>query len=780
MLARLVATAGWMLVSGMALGQSFGTLGPVFGALKYHDLMPTKQVGGPSGTSGLGAKLPEKRVPSGPIPNQFPILIVHSASGETAGTEHNGIIHVEGGVTAEYKGYRMLGDQLDGNRHSDVYIVSGNAELIGPDAIVTASRILVDFRNRTYEAYDSEAQLRPSLVGGVLQTDLYANGEHSFGDSLEERLTNGYVTTCNFIEPHYRLFARDTDVRYERRIIFRDLDVYVLNHKLFHLPFLSLPLDQQFYNNLPIVGQDPIEGYYIKTRYGIPLRGDQTLYTRFDYMTRLGFGIGADYVFAKQTGSSPYASTLSAYGVTGSQTVDLQQSFDQRYKWGQVSLQNSYQGHDYLTSPDNTILNSQFNMSVNQRHGSTSFSFGRSSNVGPGFSSANENFGINNSISYGQFHATTQINYADSASSYSDGTTTTAVDRKEIDVNLRADADMKKADALLEYQRSIPVGQVENFFGTTDRTPNLTLSTDSQRLFGYEKGSVLPFQTSLQFGQFGDPQTHDEIVRDRFDFSVAKTSDYTKRSGIDFNSLFAQSFYSDDTAQYALGLNTNYHYRLGRDTSFNVRYNYLRPEGFTPLGIDQIGTTNILSEDVSVRPFRSLLAGLQSSYDFMQAHLGNEPWAPVGLRLEYQPKDYLLVREQTTYDPFLKGVADSRFDVTYKPGATLVGIGARYDNTRGKWAETDIFVNALKWARLTADIRASYNGYSDSFSTIQFSCVYDLHCAQAIFQVTDNQLGFQNGVSYSFFINIKGLPFNNGFGAGTRGQGFGYGTGAGY
>ena len=776
---RLAAALACLFVSGVACAQFSSSLGGTFQTLRHYGLFPAPPSTNPLDAKGFKPNLPEKNPFVGPMPDQSGDLVIRKSGVRTSA---NGLDHLEGGFAAEYKGYKMEGDVLDGNRRSQVYIISGNAVLTGPDAVVTARRIVVDYLNRTYEAYDGEAEMRPSLVGGVLQTDVYSKARRGNGTEREQFLDDGLVTTCNYPDPHYYLFARYADLRFRRRIIFRDLSIWLLGHHLFDLPFLSIPLDDRRYNDLPTVGQDSYEGYFIKTNYGIPLKGDQALYTRLDYMTKLGVGAGIDYKDSHRTGSSPYTSELVVYGVPNIQMLDITQTHDQTFKWGKLSIQNQYTGNDYLTAPNSDILNSRFSLVLNQRYGSTGLTFNRATNHGTGFNSTTQSFGLTNSETIGsQFRETTQVTYTDSASTYSTGTTNSSIDRKEIDINIEADEDLKKAQAELQYQRSIPVGQTsQSFVGGTDRTPVISLSTDSGRLFGQDFGQFFPIKTSASIGQFGDPQSGGDITRDRFDLSFDKASDTRKRASFDIQGVFSQSFYSDNTAQYVVGMNDTFTYRLGRDTALNVRYNFLRPEGYTPLGIDQSGLTNLVSEDLSIRPERSLLFGAQSSYDFIQRSEGSVGWSPVGLRMEYNPHAYLLLRTLATYDPFYKGVANYRLDATYQPGATVLGIGARYDNTRNTWAEIDVYLSSFKCGRLKTDFRMSYNGYSNQFNSIQASLTYDLHCAEAIAQIVDNPVGFQSGTSFQFFIRIKGLPFDTSFGNGTRGQPFGYGTGLGY
>ena len=150
--------------------------------LRHYGLFPAPPSTNPLDAKGFKANLPEQIPIGGPMPDQSGDMVVRG--GHSSGTFT--LPHLEGGFVAEYKGYRMEGDVLDGNRRSQVYIISGNAVLTGPDAVVTARRIVVDYQNRTYEAYDGEKEMRPSLVGGVLQTDMYSKARRGNRNGKEQ------------------------------------------------------------------------------------------------------------------------------------------------------------------------------------------------------------------------------------------------------------------------------------------------------------------------------------------------------------------------------------------------------------------------------------------------------------------------------------------------------------------------------------------------------------------------------------------------------------------
>lgn len=692
------------------------------------------------------------------------------------------ILTASGGVKAIYQGYTMTCDSLQANRATEVFILKDHAQLEGVGGTVKAQEIIVDYRNRTYQAFASAADMKPTIVGGQIRDDVYAKGKESSGSRRESFITFGDLTTCDKAHPDYDIHAKSIDVRFGKRIVMRQVSVDLLGHRLFNLPFLSLPLDDRTYQNLPYAGQDPVEGYFVKTHYGIPLKGEGTLVTREDFMTRLGLGLGAQYLYQNLKGKHQFAGDIGVYGVTGARSYDINFDHAMTIGGGKLQMNTSYQANDYLTAPQSKILNSRITYDITNRYGRTGLNFRYSKNGSTGFDSVMQNLGLTNTESIGQkYQFNTTVNFADSASSYGSGTSASSIDNRSVSINYNADDDMKQATASLGYQRTIPIGSIKNFYVGTQQTPVFTLKSDSRRLFGQGFGKDFPFNVQASIGQFGDPISGSAITRDFFSFDATKQlGDAKGVNSLNLQSNFKQGLYSDDTAQYTLGFGAHYTHRLGTDTAFNFDYSYLRPEGFSPLGMDASGKLNLASANLTVRPLSKLLLGVQTGYDATQLEQKNTPWQVVSLRAEYGSQKVFLARTLATYDPFVGSWANVRFDMMYRPGATFVGVGIRYDAINHKWADVNGFVQALKWGKAKIDLLAAFNGYSGRLQSEQLNMTYDLHCAEAVLQLVNNQSGFQNGLQLAFFIRLKALPFGSIFGAGTRGQPIGIGTGIGY
>lgn len=730
----------------------------------------------PSGFPELPSRENELPPPREYGPDERVLQIVEGGHITRSGSK----IHGAGGFHAKYRGYDIFGDTVDGDTVTNIFTLSGNVRILGADEVIRGEKVTVNFNDNTFRSEASNLDLHPSFfpVGRVLD-DVYAKSLSSYGSKREVFGDYTRLTTCNLPDPHFELVAKSTDVRPGRRIIMRDVQLWILKHHVLTIPYLSIPLDDRSSRYTPEVGHSADEGYYIKNRVPIALKSrNDFLDSRIDYYTRLGTGLGLDYNYQSRLLSG----LMQTYHIFGpSNEFEFNGHHDERFGHLQFSFDGNYQKNNYLVATNASILNLRSSLTLPLSNGSMDqLTISRSSNSSQGFSSLQQVLGFNDNRVFNRFtRSTLNLSYTDNSSN---GTGTPGIESKELDVRFDATSDLKRAQAELQYMRNIPVGQNNNtFFGVADQTPVFTLRSDSNRLLPNRFATILPFQTDVSWGQFGTPAFFgtgaQHVTRTNFDFNFNRPDNPSKRLDFNLNGRFQQGIYSDDAAQYATGVDSAIRYTLGRDTSLNLRYNYLQQHGFTPLDFDRTGQTNLFTMDASVRPFHSLLVAAQSGYDLLQIKQGNTPWQSFGVRSEWTPRSWFVLRGLATYDSFQQAWSNIRFDLGYKPGATFVSAGLRYDGIQKKVGDFNLFVDGFKWGRLKTSMIIDYDGYLHQFTARHFSFTYDLHCAEAILQILDNPVGFRPGTQIAFYFRLKAFPFNTPFGVGNRGQAVGAGTG---
>jgi hypothetical protein len=745
-------------------------LEPGFRELHARGLLPEQPAPLPTELTGHPGLPPREGTIPEPVAEDDLFVLEHADRSSQVGN----VVRLEGNVRFRVRGYQVTADAAEGDLTTQIFTLSGNVQVTGTEVVVWGRQVTVDFPNRSYRAEDAQSQLSPGLVGGNVRDPLYVSGRQSFGTEAETRTIDGAFTTCNLDHPHYEIRGGEVVVRPGRRAIFRNLSLHALGRTLLRLPFLSVPLDDRTYRYLPDVGQSPDEGFYAKTRWGVPLRGvGNNLDARLDYMTRLGPGLGGDFDYA----GALLAGVARVYFMPERNAWAIDAQHRQTLPFGLLTLNNVFQQNHHMGTPGASTLNSRAQLTIPQgRTATTNLGFFRMGSDGTGFNSVNQNLNLNDQRQFGARTRTSlDLNWADSRTAFAEGE---GIRREQLEVRFRGQHELRQATALLEYQRSIPIGQIQNFFGASDRTPVLALQSDARRLFGPRVADVIPFQTELSVGEYSNPLDRNRIGRGAFDLRFQRPIPRAPgRFRWDASGRFRQAFYSDDTAQYLLNLNTALSYRLGRDTAANVRYNYLRPYGFSPLILDRTGTTNIVTSDVSVRPLPDLFVGVQTGFDIQRHDRGQIGWQHLGIRSEYRPAPNLMFRGLSTYDTQRQVWSNTRLDMTFQPGETSISVGLRYDGLRHTWAGANLFLDNLRIGRLSMSAILAYNGYQRRFEAQQYAFIYDLHCFEAVLQISDYGFGFRSGTQVNFFLRLKALPFDPYFGTGTQGEPIGIGIG---
>jgi LPS-assembly protein len=681
-------------------------------------------------------------------------------------------VTIRGGAEIIYRGYRIFADSIDGNLRNETFDLQGNVTVLGDRDVIRGDRVVLDTRNEVFTAYDTSSQVSPQTTGGPLLDLLYVRSQRSSGTPSRSFYHDANCTTCSYHdEPHYELEAADVDLRPGKRAILRKTRIRIFGKTVISLPYLVIPLEEYRYKYLPEVGQSDDEGWYIKNRYGIPLQGDDLVVARLDYMSKLGTGYGGDWSYRNRQLNG----SLGAYAISGEiNTLAITNRHRQDIGWANFTLENDFQRSNYLLAPGATIVNNRAGLNIPQGRSNTRLTYARNANESTFQSSVYEAVSLSDQREFGRgLRTTTDVNWTTTTSEFS----STSDVREQVDVRFRGQQETARGTAAIDYQRSIPVGEAAQFVGGNDRTPVISFSTDATRVLGQQRGRKVPFNLEVSWGEFFDALTSDRIGRSYVDFSFRSAERVGSRLNVTTNGAFRQGVYSDDTAQYTLGLNNQTSYNLGRDTAINFRYSYSRPYGFAPLLIDRAGETNIATLDASVRPIRSFLIGAQTGYDLLRLKESNAAWQQVGIRTEYTPTQSVLFRTLSTYDTFSEQWSNIRMDLTYRPGATSISIGARYDGFRKQWGTVNAFVDGLKIGRSKLSAILNYNGYTKELDAQQYSFTYDLHCAEAVLTWVESRSGFRPGREIQFFLRLKAFPFDSIFGTTRRGAPLGLGTG---
>lgn len=684
------------------------------------------------------------------------------------------LLRASGNVRFVFRGYEVTCDDAHGDLESEVFVLSGGVTLTAPDRRVLGDEVTINFKDKAYSFLRGSSTLGPGFLKNQVLGNLYMKGTRGSGTELQSLFESGLLTTCERDHPHYQLTSKTGDVKPRKRAILRDVRLTVLKRDILRLPYLIIPLVDYGERYLPEFGRSRDEGYFVRSKFGTPLKGDSWVDSRVDYYSRLGAGLGADLNYSVKN----MFGQARLYKIFGPGKTELA-GIDHRQKifGAEWTLTGNFQRNNYLVAPNSEQFNARSVLLFRRRGETTRFSMTRTKNAAQNYSSISDTAALSDQRTIMGVRTNLDLNLVRSLALNSG---TSASSRKQLDVRFRGTRELDYVTAALDYQRAIPVGSVQNFFNASDRTPVFSLATEARRFVNDQVAGYLPFRAEFSIGELKDSIRKINITRTHLDLGMGRTYRTSNRFQITYNSRIRQGIYSDDTAQYSLYGDLNARYEFGPRSTFGVRYNYLKPHGFTPLSIDRTGRAHEASFDLSYQPLPGLQFGAQTSYDIYRPNKTQVSWNTVGLRSEWTPNRNFQLRSQASYDPQTQLWSSLRFDLGMRAFGGFISAGARYDGTRHTWGTLNLLAEGLVFKRLKASVLLSFNGYTNKFDAKHFSFTYDMHCTEAILQILENPVGFRHGREIYFFIRIKALPFDTPFGIGQRGQAIGSGSGTGF
>ncbi len=676
-------------------------------------------------------------------------------------------------VTFEYRGYRVTADEAIGNLDDEVFALRGNVNVLGQTEVVRGHTVIVNFRARTFRVEAGDVDLRKALFEGRVLTDLYLDAAEVEGSEDLVVARGSSVTGCEYLHKHYSFDAKVVRVVPDRKVVFEDVKVRVLNRTLLSVPRFEIPLQRRTGGIVPDIGQNETEGVYAKFRYGFPV-GEDSGVLRLDLMSKRGVGGGMlfDYASASSKGFlqaySDFDRNAGRISFTGSAQHQQRLGsllFDARHESSRFSFLTGVSTETHRTTAQLSLLN--------QPGATTRLSFSRTEN-GSNFSrSVNNNLSLSDQRRWSSaFGTNATLTLTDTRSS--SGTFT--VERQVLDARLTATYDMAVASAELAFNRNIPIGENQNFVAGIEQLPVITLRSDRRRLIG-ERSPVPDFTVALSAGNYRDNFAQRDVGRYLFDIRSRGGRQAQRGFVYQYEAGFLQGFYSDDTAQYVPSLSGTLGYRMSERAATTLRYNYRRQHGFTPLSFDRAGSFHVASLDSMTEVLRGLRLGGQVGLDFNRDKQGQTTWQSPAVRLEFEPSPAFRFRALANYLPDRNEWGSLRMDAAGQWGDFRFGVSGRYDGIRNRWGSVNLFFDGLTIGRLRVATLLRYNGFLNQFDAAHFSFIYDLHCAEAVLQVLDTRTGFRPGTEVVFLIRLKALPFASPFGIGRGGQPLDLGTG---
>ncbi len=700
----------------------------------------------------------------------------------------DGTSEAVGNVRFTYGGYKIRCDRARFDDEKKTATLEGNIRLESSEGqTVFAEKLTVRSDTRDFVTQIARTTLSPAQVGQNLLQPLEIWGASLSRDGEILRAKDGFLTTCDEPDKHFKIGFREATVYPKRQVVLKGATLYIEDKPTLRIGHLVIPItDEIRYSWLPQFGRTSEEGYFVKAVIGYGLGKTLPGLLKVDLMEKKGIGLGFDQAYRVGEVAAGTA-TLYTLKDRNRKVNNLSGRLNHQQRLApEIDLRvnsdfqnNSYQSVSSSSSTSNTtIALSQTGASV-QTNLTTSLT-GSSSTTSK---SAGQNFTLTQTRKLGaRGNLNVRLSGNDSDSTFGTGATAQSTGRTEQLVDIRASGEagafryeLAANKQLLSRQRSgTTTGPTIGFSGT-ERLPELTLTAEPQKLG--RLGKALPVRLTLGAGKFVEPlltgTTASKLNIERYVVAAdlpSKTVPLTEGGRLSLSTYgsFRQLLYpGEKAALYTLNNSSQLTLKLGERSNLNLAYGYLRPYGGFPIGfrLDQTGSNNNLSLNLSRDTGKGRL-NLVTGYDIQRAQgeplfgTKKNPWQNVAVQASLRPSSALQTRFTGAYDINTGRMIDLTNRSRWRYATSFgLDLGMRYDPRTGKLAQiTETLSSWLFSQRTRVGVGSSYNGFTKKFDYKNFSLSHRYHDYEVSLSFIDQPFGFRSEKGLTFGIRLLAFP----------------------
>jgi len=193
-----------------------------------------------------------------------------------------------GNVSISYGEVKLACDKITVYTDTKEAICEGNVTISQPGASMRGDKINYNFLEKKGYALESQIRAKPFYGGAGL---VEQTGEKSF------KLEEGYITTCDLDNPHYRIEAKEIQLFLDEKVLAKHIVFYVGRVPILYLPIYMQPLAGKFPEVTAVPGRTGDWGYYVLTAWRYFFSEDSKGFINVDYREKKGLAGGIDYQY---------------------------------------------------------------------------------------------------------------------------------------------------------------------------------------------------------------------------------------------------------------------------------------------------------------------------------------------------------------------------------------------------------------------------------------------------------------------------------------------------
>ncbi|MCS7223753.1 MAG: hypothetical protein NZ959_04210 [Armatimonadetes bacterium] len=602
-------------------------------------------------------------------------------------------------------------------------------------------------------------------------------------EGRENRMTGqrGSVSSCDRPHPHYSLQSREMIMIPDDRLILRGVGLFIGRTRILSLGRYTISLKPRRQRSRlpfsPEVGQDNINGWFVRTSFGLLDTQSQSANLLLDLTQRRGTGYGLEhnYKFSRFEGGFNFTTQQTAFG---GREQNLSWRHSQMLAAGLLLALNWDRRSN---TPFYGLSFSNFSRLISLRktwrRGSSQLDF-RSLGYGSGRTqSSDDNWTLLHTLSSARQSVNVQVNLRQTRRF---GQPTDAELTQRVEFRQRfSDA----WDAALRFEQRVDPDKDrftgDNFFYALDRTPEVSFA------FRPRRASFLLPTASIGLSRWQEPQfgpTRAVTTTERVDIRLetpTRSLSLTRSLRWTHSATFHQYLYGNDTAQYLYSYRGSLNWQWGGQSSLDLSYWVQKHRGFSPFRSDALTAYENADLRMQISPSQrfvfSASTGLDIERNFFRDALLNLRWNPSrGFAFDLS-SGYSLERGQwqdilgrlVISQPGGLGLPTGGTFVNYygfrpspfgeerpppPPGGFRSELTFRYSPTRGEWSRVRLFLDWSPFRNWRLEGLAGYSGVLKKLDIAQFRLTRDFHCYQMWLTFNRETREFR------FFFVVKAFP----------------------
>jgi len=230
--------------------------------------------------------MPKSEEPEREKSNKPEPLIVNADNVEYSTEEK--VFTASGNVLVVFQDTKLSCQSLSLNSATKECQAQGNVRMEDPQGIIEGSKLVYNFEKHSGTIFDSQFKANP----------FFGKTERMYKVSDAEYLSSrGYMTTCNYDNPHWKMKTRKMDIFPGDKIQVKDATVYVGKVPLLYMPQYSRSLREPLMKVQVMPGTKKDWGPFMLTAWRYNLTEDITGRLYVDYRSNFGIseGFGTNY-----------------------------------------------------------------------------------------------------------------------------------------------------------------------------------------------------------------------------------------------------------------------------------------------------------------------------------------------------------------------------------------------------------------------------------------------------------------------------------------------------